>query len=239
MVCVILGLLNRRPLGLEDSISGSASESDDSEGDSDAVNTLVNKTKRLARSPSPSSEPRSAPQTALAWFHSPPSTQIAVYKALFPSHTEPSSYLSEIREMQTPTEYGRTWAMFMVAGGHFAGAIVRVSKPGEDDDDEEETKGKKKKPKRPKPDTEVLRHKTFHRYTSMCSTLFAAILWLTPTARRKQGGSQSVNDNAKGNAKSAGAQLRRYGEQALRDVRSHLCSLMTAKYLTGYPKLTD
>lgn len=38
-------------------------------------------------------------------------------------------------------------------------------------------------------------------------------------ARRKQGGSQGLNDNAKGNAKSAGAMLRRYGEQALRDVR--------------------
>jgi len=38
-------------------------------------------------------------------------------------------------------------------------------------------------------------------------------------ARRKQGGSQSVNDNAKGAAVSAGAMLRRYGEQALRDVR--------------------
>lgn len=37
-------------------------------------------------------------------------------------------------------------------------------------------------------------------------------------ARRKQGGSQSVNDNAKGPAKSAGALLRRYGEQALKDV---------------------
>jgi hypothetical protein len=37
-------------------------------------------------------------------------------------------------------------------------------------------------------------------------------------ARRKQGGAQSANDNAKGPAKSAGAQLRRYGEQALRDV---------------------
>lgn len=37
-------------------------------------------------------------------------------------------------------------------------------------------------------------------------------------ARRKQGGSQSANDNAKGPAKSAGALLRRYGEQALRDV---------------------
>lgn len=31
-----------------------------------------------------------------------------------------------------------------------------------------------------------------------------------------------MNDNAKGPAKSAGAQLRRYGEQALRDVRSEL-----------------
>lgn len=42
---------------------------------------------------------------------------------------------------------------------------------------------------------------------------------LTPVlARRKQGGSQSVNDNAKGAAISAGAMLRRYGEQALRDV---------------------
>jgi hypothetical protein len=41
-------------------------------------------------------------------------------------------------------------------------------------------------------------------------------------ARRKQGGSQAANDNAKGNAKSAGATLRRYGEQALRDVRSNV-----------------
>lgn len=37
------------------------------------------------------------------------------------------------------------------------------------------------------------------------------------TARRKQGGSQSTNDKAKGNAKSAGATLRRYGEQALKE----------------------
>ena len=42
------------------------------------------------------------------------------------------------------------------------------------------------------------------------------------SARRKQGGSQSVNDNAKGAAISAGAMLRRYGEQALRDVCSTL-----------------
>lgn len=43
------------------------------------------------------------------------------------------------------------------------------------------------------------------------------IFIFNPSARRKQGGSQSVNDNANGKAKSAGAQLRRYGEQALRE----------------------
>ena len=42
-------------------------------------------------------------------------------------------------------------------------------------------------------------------------------------ARRKQGGSQSLNDNSKSKAVSAGAMLRRYGEQALRyDIRNLL-----------------
>lgn len=54
--------------------------------------------------------------------------------------------------------------MFMIAGGHFAGAVVRVSK--DEDDDEEEEQTKRKKHKKPKPETEVLLHKTFHRYTS-------------------------------------------------------------------------
>jgi hypothetical protein len=69
--------------------------------------------------------------------------------------------------MQQVIDDGRKWAMFMVAGGHFAGAVVRVSKPEEDDEIEDEgSTKKKKKPKKPKPDTEVLKHKTFHRYTS-------------------------------------------------------------------------
>ena len=45
----------------------------------------------------------------------------------------------------------------------------------------------------------VLAHKTFHRYTT----------------RRKQGGGQSANDSAKGAAHSAGSSLRRYNEVAL------------------------
>ncbi|KAJ6581211.1 hypothetical protein B0H19DRAFT_1114230 [Mycena capillaripes] len=182
---------------LEDSISGSASEDSDSDDPEDAVDALVSKATRKPRSRSPSQGP-AAPQTALAWFHSPPATQLGVYKALFNLGVHQSDYLSELKGMQSG---GRTWAMFMVAGGHFAGAIVRVSRGAEEDDEEDINSQKKKKPKKPKSDTEVLKHKTFHRYTT----------------RRKQGGSQGLNDNAKGNAKSAGAQLRRYGEQALRD----------------------
>ncbi|KAI8047052.1 uncharacterized protein B0P05DRAFT_592861 [Gilbertella persicaria] len=45
----------------------------------------------------------------------------------------------------------------------------------------------------------LVAHRTIHRYTT----------------RRKQGGSQSTNDNAKGAANSAGAQIRRYNEQML------------------------
>lgn len=127
----------------------------------------MSKTKRVALSPSPTSGSRTVPQTALAWFHSPPNTQIGVYKALFASKLPATLQLPELRQMQQVVDGGRKWAMFMVAGGHFAGAVVRVSKPDEDEENEDNgTVKKKKKPKKPKPDTEVLKHKTFHRYTS-------------------------------------------------------------------------
>ncbi|OUM61359.1 hypothetical protein PIROE2DRAFT_62561 [Piromyces sp. E2] len=51
--------------------------------------------------------------------------------------------------------------------------------------------------------------KTFHRYTT----------------RRKQGGSQASNDNAKGKAKSAGANLRRYNEQMIEQMNRILISI--------------
>jgi hypothetical protein len=52
-------------------------------------------------------------------------------------------------------------------------------------------------------------HKAFHRYTT----------------RRKQGGAQSSNDKSKGKANSAGAGIRRYNEQALREeIQELLCS---------------
>ena len=98
------------------------------------------------------------------WFHSPPSTQIGVYRTVFSAAASPATYLDELKAMQSGGEYGRTWAMFMTAGGHFAGAIVRVKRPDGDDDNGGLTK--KGKPRRPKPEVEVLKHKTFHRYTS-------------------------------------------------------------------------
>ncbi|KAF7294481.1 bVLRF1 domain-containing protein [Mycena kentingensis (nom. inval.)] len=184
---------------LEDSISGSASEDTDSDTSDDAVDTLVSKAARKNRPTSPNESTPSAPKTALAWFHSPPATQIGVYRSLFNLGVPSAEYLNELRDMQSHKE--RTWALFMVAGGHFAGAIVRVSRDPEHEEEEAAPQRKKNKQKKSKPDAEVLKHKTFHRYTT----------------RRKQGGSQGLNDNSKGLAKSAGALLRRYGEQSLRD----------------------
>ena len=175
-------------LGLEDSISGSASESDNANSDeSDAVGNLIQRAKISSRPASPSDLNPSTPQTPLAWFHSPPATQIGVYKALFPLKSEPASYIDQLRSMQTGGgPEGRKWAMFMTAGGHFAGAIVRVSKS--DVEEEISKTAKQKRLKRSKPDTEVLLHKTFHRYTSMYD-IRCIISWvLTYCSPSKAGG---------------------------------------------------
>ncbi|GME67092.1 unnamed protein product [[Candida] boidinii] len=91
-------------------------------------------------------------------------------------------------------------ALFMIGGGHFAGAIIS-HKPIE-------TKGNKGTQQELElQSVSLLQHKTYHRYTT----------------RRKQGGSQSTMDNSKGKAKSAGSTLRRYNEQELtKDVRDLL-----------------
>lgn len=84
-------------------------------------------------------------------------------------------------------------ALFMIGGGHFAAAIVSHT-----------PKNIKKYIKQSEADilpqsVNFIDHRSFHRYTT----------------RRKQGGSQSAMDNAKGKANSAGSSLRRYNEQAL------------------------
>ncbi|KAK4561691.1 hypothetical protein LTR86_004370 [Recurvomyces mirabilis] len=103
-----------------------------------------------------------------------------------------------ITTLPTPTpsqSQGPHYFLCMIGGGHFAAMLVSLTpKPSKKSGIEDRS-------------ATVLAHKTFHRYTT----------------RRKQGGSQSSNDNSKGNAHSAGAGIRRYNETALiADVRALL-----------------
>lgn len=175
--------------GLDDSLSGSASStSDENDGTDtdDAVSTLLSRTRlhKPTRSRSPSPDATTRIQSAVAWFHAPPARQLGVYKALFPTPSA-SDALGELRSLQRDHgPAGRSWALFLVAGGHFAGAVVRVSRSDDEVAEDEETeerareargsaqdgdpakRKKKAKPRKPKPETELLLHKTFHRYTS-------------------------------------------------------------------------
>ncbi|KAL3241653.1 Vms1p RNJ42_02767 [Nakaseomyces bracarensis] len=87
-------------------------------------------------------------------------------------------------------------AVFVVGGGHFAGAIVSHQRRNA----KTIVRTKKNDLSINEQCVQFLEHKTFHRYTT----------------RRKQGGSQSAMDNAKGKANSAGSTLRRYNEVALK-----------------------
>lgn len=160
---------------------------------------------------------RAEMRTAMIWFRPrkdldppqqivPDDTQLGIYRALLPNHAlgNPSELLPALRNIQLdpndrPEDPSseRKITLLMVAGGHFAGMIVGLRPL--------QSAGKGVKPEKQHVkgagEVRVIQHKTFHRYTT----------------RKKQGGSQGDNDNAKGKANSAGAMLRRYGEQSLRE----------------------
>lgn len=148
----------------------------------------------------------------LLWFSSPvlpANNYFGIYRTIFSPEElkDESSMVEVIKKKQldpisipkpkadgslVPEAYkGPHIFLCMIGGGHFAAMVVslapRQTKHG--------TAGPMNR------EATVLAHKTFHRYTT----------------RRKQGGSQSANDNAKGNAHSAGSSIRRYNEQALTD----------------------
>lgn len=211
---------------LSDSLTGSASSSSDEESSSsDRDETLINRVlakQKISPDAAANEDEQpdfASPRSPLLWFETPEhvlkDTQLGIYRAIFPSalkkahSTATTPWLDELRELQvnedtsrlgkkslsktaaTPTDpTTRTWAMFAMGGGHFAGAIFslvpRLNNQGHN---------------RITREVICLQSKTFHRYTT----------------RRKQGGSQAANDNAKGAAKSVGAQLRRANEAALVD----------------------
>ncbi|KAI4596021.1 hypothetical protein KJ359_006313 [Pestalotiopsis sp. 9143b] len=212
---------------LDESLSGS--DSSESEDDDDKKETtltaLLKKQATLAErknngeggdadeEESTTRRSRGSGKPPLLWFSSPvlpANTYFGIYRAIFqPDEASKETELVEVIKKKQlepipapkpiadggipPVAYkGPHIFLCMIGGGHFAAMIVslapRQTKHGA-------TSGPLNR------EATVLAHKTFHRYTT----------------RRKQGGSQSANDNAKGNAHSAGSSIRRYNEQALVD----------------------
>ena len=213
---------------LDESLSGSdSSESEEEEADGvkNGDTTLTALLKRQAKISqaedvdfTSSKRKHGAGDAPLLWMSSsklPEDTALGVYKALLTdveqegahAHLVDTVKRKQLRPVQakhsgsTQSNGDKTSAaasphvfLCMIGGGHFAAMIVALAP--------EIRKGQGGVEER---HAVVKAHKTFHRYTT----------------RRKQGGSQSANDNAKGNAHSAGSSIRRYNEAALElDVRN-------------------
>ncbi|KAK5064893.1 hypothetical protein LTR84_000727 [Exophiala bonariae] len=213
---------------LDESLSGSESDSSDDDGGEDqgkpgesTLATLLKKQAKLHHDNTEEDETRikkkGAGNAPMFWMSSPKLGEdlgLGIYKAIL-SHSDQEGAASSLVEVIKGKQLKPTIAkqsgaskasqpghsdphffLCMIGGGHFAAMIVSLVP--------ELRKGPGGAEER---HAVVQAHKTFHRYTT----------------RRKQGGSQSANDNAKGNAHSAGSSIRRYNEMALEaDVRKVL-----------------
>lgn len=200
---------------LDESISGSESSEDDEEEDGPSDVTLTALLKRQAKISQEAEDKETVPakrnpgKHPLFWFSSslfPSNTSLGIYRALFTNveQEEPRYLVDSIRKKQLQPIYaqrnnaqapekapsGSSPHVFlcMIGGGHFAAMLVSLSP-----EIHRKQGGVEERQAR------VIAHKTFHRYTT----------------RRKQGGSQSASDAARGAAHSAGSSLRRYNEAAL------------------------
>ncbi|KAH6992589.1 hypothetical protein EDB82DRAFT_497065 [Fusarium venenatum] len=208
---------------LNESLSGSDSEESEEEEDGrqeSTLTTLLKKQARLADKAGSDDEEETAGRAGrgkppLIWFSSPllpEKNYFGMYRAILTGDEQRNQDLVEVLKKKQvepiampkiPKEgalpevayKGPHIFLCMIGGGHFAAMVVSLApRPNKNGT----TMNR---------EATVLAHKTFHRYTT----------------RRKQGGSQSANDNAKGAAHSAGSSLRRYNEQALvEDVRNLL-----------------
>ncbi|KAH8724290.1 ankyrin repeat and zinc finger domain-containing protein 1 [Phaeosphaeriaceae sp. PMI808] len=220
---------------LDESISGSESshsdsDEEDEDGNKPKDSTLSALLKKQAKITNPEfdefvsrKKQRGPGKPPLLWFTSPllpGNLSLGVYRAIFSQEEqEDKPHLVEIiRKKQLPptqppkvkpdggvpvpgTNIGPHYFLCMIGGGHFAAMVVALA-----------PKMGKKHTGVDERSATVIAHKTFHRYTT----------------RRKQGGSQSANDNAKGNAHSAGSSIRRHNETALvNEVRALLSSWKT------------
>lgn len=197
-------LLERQSL---ESISGSE-DSDSEDEDRDNLPTILEKLSTNA-SDVPANDERHvshmntrSPYVLLKSPFAEEGKVFGVYKAVFTQKAlDEARVLESLRQYNRDTSRSGISVLLMIGGGHFAGAVIshqRVNGKGNIKNRKETIQEQK---------VTVLQSKTFHRYTT----------------RRKQGGSQSASDNARGKANSAGSSIRRYNEQALqKDVRDLL-----------------
>lgn len=213
---------------LDESISGSESEDSEDENDvhekDSTLSSLLKKQAKISASAQhdrPGAVGKAVSGNApMYWFNSPKlegDDVLGVYRALFTQEEQdaaPQSLNEAINKRQVKPIHGKHsgsasangssatnkvdphYFLCMIGGGHFAAMVVSLIP--------ELRKGPGGVEER---HPIVRAHKTFHRYTT----------------RRKQGGSQSANDNAKGNAHSVGSSIRRANEAALEvDIRQVL-----------------
>ena len=202
---------------LDESISGSeASESDNEDtAKDDPLSTLLRKQAKLTHvkndAQMDASQKRVAGNAPMIWMSSPKIGNehvLGAYRAIFSAEDQDAMDQSTQQTLQkkqlTPTQAKHSgksqtngtpssssdphYFLCMIGGGHFAAMIVSLVP--------EIRRGPGGVEER---HAVIHAHKTFHRYTT----------------RRKQGGSQSANDNAKGNAHSVGSSIRRANEAAL------------------------
>ncbi|RFU81131.1 c2h2 finger and ankyrin domain-containing [Trichoderma arundinaceum] len=217
---------------LDESLSGSDSEDteddDDEERQESTLTALLKKQARLTErrnggrdndNEDGDDETAGRPgkgKPPLLWFSSPllpDNTYFGIYRAIFTEEEQKQPDLVDVIRkkqlepiiMPKPAKDGTLpqiaykgphFFLCMIGGGHFAAMVVSLA-----------PRSAKSGSTTMNREATVLAHKTFHRYTT----------------RRKQGGSQSASDNAKGKAHSVGSSLRRYNETALvEDVRALL-----------------
>ncbi|EAW12827.1 putative C2H2 finger and ankyrin domain protein [Aspergillus clavatus NRRL 1] len=196
---------------LDESISGSESSEEEEEEGGDQLSTLLKKQAKISQDTEEAEErtdKKAAGKNPLFWFSSsvlPSNISLGIYRALFSTveQDEPKHLVDSLRKKQVspihvqrpngqpqglPAASSPHIFMCMIGGGHFAAMLVSLAP-----EIHRKQGGIEERQAR------VIAHKTFHRYTT----------------RRKQGGSQSASDAARGAAHSAGSSLRRYNEAAL------------------------
>ena len=193
---------------IDDSISGSDTSHSDSEEHevNDMLSTNFRKQATVRKgweTPDTLERGRKSgtAHSPLIWFSSPllPSRMsLGAYRALFTKQEqEGNNAIEALQRKQVSAVWGQShnrspsapdMFLCMVGGGHFAAMIVSLIP-----NLTKRVNGVEER------QATIIAHKTFHRYIT----------------RRKQGGSQSANDSAKGAAHSAGAGIRRHNEAAL------------------------